>query len=130
MAAHSRMPTEKDYYKILDIGSDATPEQIKDAYRIAAKKYHPDVVGGSKPDANIFRDVMEAYAVLSQIQSRANYDLLRKKDPDAFKEINQREFDKTYNTGARDESGNVPMSAPARGSYAETRLAELKKQRE
>ena len=130
VAAHSRMPTEKDYYKILEIGSDATPEQIKDAYRIAAKKYHPDVVGGSKPDANIFRDVMEAYAVLSQIQSRANYDLLRKKDPDAFKEINQREFDKTYNTGARDESGNVPMSAPARGSYAETRLAELKKQRE
>ena len=65
VAAHSRMPTEKDYYKILDIGSDATPEQIKDAYRVAAKKYHPDVIGGSSPDANIFRDVMEAYAVLS-----------------------------------------------------------------
>lgn len=44
--------------------------------------------------------------------------------------MSQQEFDRTYNTGARDESGNVPVAAPARGSYAETRLAELKKQRE
>ena len=124
------MPSQKDYYSILDIGSDATPEQIKDAYRIAAKKYHPDVVGGSKPDADKFRDVMEAYAVLSVVQSRANYDLLRKKDPDQFKEVDQREFDKAYNPSARDRTGNVPAAAPAPGSYAEERLAELKKQRE
>ena len=71
------MPSQKDYYQILGIGNDATPEQIKDAYRAAAKKYHPDVVGNSDPDANKFRDVMEAYAVLSVVQSRANYDLLR-----------------------------------------------------
>ncbi len=130
VAPHSRMPSQKDYYNILEIGSDATPEQIKDAYRAAAKKYHPDVVGSAAPDANKFRDVMEAYAVLSVVQSRANYDLLRQKDPDQFREINQREFDKTYNPSARDAAGNVPMAAPAPGSYAETRLAELKKQRE
>ena len=124
------MPREKDYYKILEIDSDATPEQIKDAYRDAAKKYHPDIVGGSKPDAQRFRDVMEAYAVLSVVQSRANYDLTRTKDPEAFREVNQREFDKMYNTDARDESGNVPMATPAAGSYAAERLAELKKQRE
>ena len=84
VAPHSRMPREKDFYQILDITNDATPEQIKDAYRAAAKKYHPDVVGSASPDANKFRDVMEAYAVLSVVQSRANYDLLRRKDPDAF----------------------------------------------
>ena len=78
VAKHSRMPTQKDYYKILGVSTDATPEQIKDAYRVSAKKYHPDVVGGqSQPDSEKFRDVMEAYAVLSVIQSRANYDLLR-----------------------------------------------------
>ena len=73
---------------------------------------------------------MEAYAVLSVVQSRANYDLLRKKDPESFRVVDQHEFDKMYNTGARDETGNVPVSAPAPGSYAETRLAELKQQRE
>ena len=72
---------------------------------------------------------MEAYAVLSVVQSRANYDLSRKKNPDAYKEISQAEFDKNYHPGKRDESGNVPMAAPAKGSYAEQRLAELKEQR-
>lgn len=52
---------------------------------------------------------MEAYAVLSVVQSRANYDLLRKKDPESFKMVDQHEFDKMYNTGARDETGNVPV---------------------
>ena len=51
---------------------------------------------------------------------------MRKKNPDAYKEISQAEFDKTYHPGQRDESGNVPMAAPAKGSYAEQRLAELK----
>ena len=74
---HSRMPREKDYYKILDLDKTATPEQIKDAYRVAAKKYHPDVVGSAQPDQDKFRDVQEAYAILSNITNRANYDLLR-----------------------------------------------------
>ena len=129
VAQHSRMPTQKDYYQILGIDRDATPEQIKDAYREQAKKHHPDVVGASTPDAEAFRDVQEAYAVLSVVQSRANYDILRKKDPDSFREITEREFNKNYNVGARDASGNVPMAAPAAGSYAEQRLAELKAQR-
>ena len=72
---------------------------------------------------------MEAYAVLSVVQSRANYDLLRQKDPRAFKEVSQREFDRTYNTGARDASGGLPVQAPAKGSYAEERLQELKEAR-
>ena len=129
VAQHSRTPTQKDYYNILGIGNDATPEQSKDAYRVSAKKYHPDVVGGAKPDADRFRDVMEAYAVLSGVQSRASYDLLRQKNPDSFKEISQQEFDKNYNVNARDATGNIPAAAPAKGSYAETRLAELKEQR-
>jgi len=51
VAQHSRVPTQKDYYDILGIGRDATPEQIKDAYREAAKRYHPDLTGSSEGDA-------------------------------------------------------------------------------
>ena len=128
-APHSRMPREKDYYKVLGVTADATPEQIKDAYRESAKKYHPDIAGSAEPSADKFRDVMEAYAVLSVAQSRANYDIMRRKDPDAYREISQTEFDKTYNRDLRDATGNTPMTKPAPGSYAETRLAELKEQR-
>ena len=123
------MPREKDYYKILDIESSATPEMIKDAYREAAKKYHPDAAGSKAGDANKFRDVMEAYAVLSVMSSRVNYDLTRKKDPDAYREVSEKEFTKSYDIGARDQSGNTPVAAPAVGSYAAERLAELKEQR-
>lgn len=57
---------EKDYYSILDIPSTATPEQIKEQYRKLAKKYHPDVRSTDKqsehvPNAELFRDVVEAY---------------------------------------------------------------------
>ena len=123
------MPREKDYYKVLGITSDATPEQIKDAYRDSAKKHHPDISGSAQPDADKFRDVTEAYAVLSVAQSRANYDIMRKKDPDAYKEISQTEFDRQFNKDIRDAAGNVPSTGPAPGSYAETRLKELKEQR-
>jgi DnaJ-class molecular chaperone len=72
---------EKDYYFILGVPSTATLEQIKEAYRVSVKKYHPDVVGSEEPDSAKFRDVMEAYGILSIRESRASYDLLRKKNP-------------------------------------------------
>jgi DnaJ-class molecular chaperone len=63
-------PLEKDYYNILDIAPTSTPEQIKDQYRKLAKKFHPDVRTTDKtvdhqPDADKFRNVVEAYQVLS-----------------------------------------------------------------
>lgn len=85
------MPQEKDYYKILGVETTATPEQIKDAYRELAKKHHPDVVG-SAPDADKFRNVMEAYGVLSVRESKVNYDLMRRKNPDAYREVSESEF--------------------------------------
>lgn len=59
-------PLEKDYYNILGLNSTATPEQIKENYRKLAKKHHPDARSSSKheerqPDADKFRDVVEAY---------------------------------------------------------------------
>jgi len=71
---------------------------------------------------------MEAYGVLSVNESRVNYDLLRRKNPDAFREVSEEEFDRSYSVEKRDRRGEV-RSAPAPGSYAETRLAELAAER-
>lgn len=65
----------------------ASSEQIKEAYRALAKKHHPDVratagdAGDFDPDVEKFRDVVEAYSVLSVKESRATFDLSRKKNP-------------------------------------------------
>ena len=85
---------EKDYYTILGIPSTSTPEQIKDAYRTLVKKYHPDARAVSKgqphePNVEKFRNVAEAYSVLSVRESRVSYDLTRKKNPDSYKPISE-----------------------------------------
>ena len=89
VAVHRR---EKDYYAILGVQATATPEQIKQAYYDMVKKYHPDVKASTTPDAEVFRNVMEAYSVLSVDESRASYDILRRKNPNAFRDISDEEF--------------------------------------
>ena len=126
-AVHSRVPVEKEYYSILGVPQTATPEQIKEAYRQMFKMHHPDVAGSAQPDASKFRDIMEAFSVLSVRESRVNYDLLRKKNPDAFREVSEAEFIKEHRADLRDASGNTPLAKPM--GYAEERLAELKAQR-
>jgi curved DNA-binding protein len=65
----------KDYYEILGLKRDATPEQIKSAYRKLARKYHPDV--SKEADAEVrFKEMGEAYKVLKDPESRASYDKL------------------------------------------------------
>lgn len=128
---------EKDYYKILDIPTHSTPEEIKEAYRSLAKKYHPDVrsstddaVGDRDPDVEKFRDVVEAYQVLSVRESRATFDISRRKNPQLYKEEAADQFEMMLNREKRDKRGVSPSKANARGSYADLRMAELRKQRE
>ena len=61
----------KDYYSILGVAKGASSEDIKKAYRKLAHKYHPDVKGGSEQK---FKEVSEAYQVLSDGDKRAQYD--------------------------------------------------------
>ena len=68
----------KDYYKILDVPEDASEDVIKKAYRQLAKKYHPDVNKGNPQAEAKFKDVSEAYGVLSDKTKRAQYDQIRK----------------------------------------------------
>lgn len=65
----------KDYYKILGLeNSRATPEEIKTAYREQAKKYHPDINSENGFSEDRFKDINEAYKVLSTPASRRKYD--------------------------------------------------------
>jgi molecular chaperone DnaJ len=62
-----------DYYELLGVGRDASQEQIKRAYRQAARKYHPDVNPDPEAEAR-FKDISKAYEVLSDPERRARYD--------------------------------------------------------
>lgn len=65
----------KDYYKILGISNyKASPEEIKQAYREQAKKYHPDINTTNTMAEERFKDINEAYKVLSEATSRRKYD--------------------------------------------------------
>ena len=64
----------KDYYKILGLPKTASEKEIKAAYRSLARKYHPDVNPGDKSSEEKFKDVGEAYEVLSDTDKRTKYD--------------------------------------------------------
>lgn len=67
------MTTDRDYYEILGVSRSASPEEIKQAFRKLARKYHPDV--NSEPDAeDKFKEINEAYSVLSDADKRNRYD--------------------------------------------------------
>jgi molecular chaperone DnaJ len=65
---------KKDYYEILGLDKNASTDEMKKAYRKLAKKYHPDVDPGNKSNEAKFKEVSEAYAVLSDSEKRKLYD--------------------------------------------------------
>lgn len=133
-AQFATIPTLKEdtYYNVLGVSSAASSEEIKLAYREMAKKYHPDVNTTGQiyePNAEMFRKIAEAYAVLSVPESRAAYDISNKKSPE---NIYKSKRDSVMETRRkeRDISGHVPGPKPMRGSYAESRLKQLEKERQ
>ena len=65
----------RDYYEILGVSKDASPDEIKSAYRKLARQYHPDVSKEPKEVAEEkFKEISEAYEVLSDANKRSLYD--------------------------------------------------------
>ncbi|RPJ54028.1 MAG: molecular chaperone DnaJ, partial [Methanobacteriota archaeon] len=65
---------KRDYYDLLGISRDASPDEIKSAFRQAARKHHPDLNPGNKEAEERFKEINEAYQVLSDREKRASYD--------------------------------------------------------
>lgn len=74
-----------DHYKILGVKKNATPQQLKDVYRVLSKKYHPDK--SMDGDAERFKEIASAYAILSDPEKRKMYDL-------TGSDISDRDFDR------------------------------------
>lgn len=68
---------EKDFYKILGVKKEASEDELRKVYRKLARQYHPDANPGDKAAEERFKEISEAYSVLSDKQQREEYDALR-----------------------------------------------------
>jgi molecular chaperone DnaJ len=68
---------DKDFYKILGVAKDASDADIKKAYRKLARQHHPDTNAGNTASEKKFKDISEAYSVLSDPDERQQYDAIR-----------------------------------------------------
>jgi curved DNA-binding protein len=101
---------EQDYYELLGLKKGASPEEIKKAYRKLAVKYHPDKNPGDKKAEDRFKEINEAYAVLSDPQKKAQYDQFgsagfhqRYSQEDIFRGFNANDIFREFNLGGSDD---------------------------
>jgi DnaJ-class molecular chaperone len=82
------MPVKfRDYYQTLGLAHGATDEQIRTAYRKLARKHHPDVNPGNKDAEEKFKEINEAYSVLSDPQNRKQYDQFGQGPPESGRDV-------------------------------------------
>ena len=70
------MATQRDYYEVLGVARNASPEELKRAYKKLALKYHPDRNPNDEEAITNFKEASEAYEVLNDADKRARYDRL------------------------------------------------------
>src|SRR5580693_7103399 len=112
---------EKDYYKALGVAKTAKPPEIKTAYRKLARKYHPDSNQGDAKAEERFKEISEAYSVLSDEKRRKEYDEARSLFGGGFRvptgtRTNTGGFGGVFNRGRT----NTAQNRPRRGADVET----------
>jgi curved DNA-binding protein len=86
----NRMMNQKDYYQILEVEKEASPQKIKEAYRRLAFQYHPDRNRENPPAVEKMKEINEAYAVLSDPKKRRDYDTFHEQyGPDGYDRFKQ-----------------------------------------
>ncbi|MEI7641381.1 MAG: DnaJ C-terminal domain-containing protein [bacterium] len=106
----------KDYYSILGVGKQATEDQMKSAYRKLAKQYHPDLNPGNKQAEEKFKEINEAYEVLSDKKKRAQYEQVKEAQSRGYDFSNARQ-----GTGQRQSyggSGGVDINDILSGMFS------------
>ena len=88
------MAEKRDYYEVLGLSKGASDDEIKHAFRKMAKKYHPDLNPGDKDAEAKFKEINEAYSVLSDPQKKAQYD-----------QFGHAAFDQSYGAGGAGGAG-------------------------
>jgi len=97
--------TKKDYYDLLGVGRGASEADIKKAFRKMARKYHPDINPGDKVSEQKFKEINEAYEVLSDAKKKQQYD-----------QFGHAAFDQGFGQGAGPGFGGFSRSADFSGA--------------
>lgn len=105
------MTTKKNYYQILQVDKKATFDEIKKSYRKLAIEYHPDKTGNDPVKTESFKDICNAYAILSNAEKRKDYDLFGFVDEN---DISQNDisnlFEKLFSTTRQNHSSSSSFS--------------------
>ena len=109
----------KDYYKVLGVARGASAEDIKKAFRKLARKYHPDVNPGDKRAETRFKEINEAYEVLSDADKRKKYDTLGPNWQEQFGSGFSERRTYQYTNGGRSPFDADPTSASGFSDFFE-----------
>jgi DnaJ-class molecular chaperone len=102
----------KDYYKTLGVARGASTDEIKKAFRKLARKYHPDVNPGDKTAEDKFKEINEAYEVLSDTEKRQKYDTLGPNWQEQFPGASRRSYTYSGSGGRTSPFDFDPAAGP------------------